>query len=69
MNKLISLLPFFILVFDPIRKVRGDKDLSEEQNDDEYKETVDEAPDDENTIMDRAERSLLHNLTPEILES
>ena len=44
MNKLVSLLPFFLLVFDPSRTVRGgDMNLSEEQNDDGDEEMVDEA--------------------------
>merc|ERR1719233_2136667 len=67
MNKLISLLPFFILVFHPIRKVRGNKDLAEKQNDDQDKEM--EVLDDENNIMDRDSRSLHHNLFPNALRN
>ena len=64
MNKRCSLLPFFILVFDSITNVRGGINLSETQNDNGDMEKVDEAP-----IMDRAVRSLSHNLMPDYLRN
>ena len=52
MDKLISLLLFLILVFDPTRIVKGDMDLTEGKNDDQDVKRIDEAIDDGNNAMD-----------------
>ena len=51
-------------------KSGGDMDLDEEQNDDEDKEMEEKAlDDDKNNIIDKAARSLPHDLLPDLLRN